>query len=77
MHKAAVKCLAQYETTRIRRILWIDFNDLTVQNRVINFFKRKVVILSLIISVITDPDLVGEDGLGNVANINNLRLPFV
>ena len=74
MHKAAVKCLTQDETTRIRRILWIDFNDFTVQDRIINFLKGKVVILRLIISVITDPDLAGEDGLGYVANINNLHL---
>jgi|GEM_PF-2766944 len=72
MDWAACETIAINQTARIRLVLGIILDDLAPQNAEKDFIKGKMVCLSFLISVVSDPYAVMTDSGDDVLNVHHI-----
>jgi hypothetical protein len=62
--------IAVNQTTRVRFVVWILFNDFTGRNAYKHPLNRNPIRGGFLISMITNPDAIRADGFGNLDKFN-------
>ncbi len=71
MNRITVSVLAVYQTTWIRDICGIIFDNLTVLSRVKDFIQKQIIFFGFFASVLSNVDAIGLDSVDNVGDVHS------